>query len=277
MKNVNIVVVNDCGHVMEDLLPYLHNSFGKIKFLQRSRRWFSKTVGIVWKILMSEGDLYHVSYALQDAWLVGKLKHLDVLHVHGTDVRSTIDSKKYGWIVKSNLQHATRVVYATPDLEAKVKRFREDAIYLPTPIKTNTFQMKTCYNDKPKAICFRLKYEEVPHALPRLMTDNSIELTIQEKNIPYQMMPSVLSHFDIFIDRFTIPSFSKTCLEAMSCGLATIDHRHVNVLKERIHFLNDVPTLKKIGLSNRQMILGEHDVEKVANRLAEIWGETYEK
>lgn len=268
---VNVVVVNDCGHVMEDLLPYLRNSFGEIEFLQRSRRWLSKTVGILWKIAKSKGDLYHVSYALQDAWLVGKLKHLDVLHVHGTDVRSTIHSKKYSWIVKSNLQRASKVVYATPDLEAKVKTFREDAVYLPTPVKTNTFQMKTCYSNKPKALYFNLKYEEPPQALPQLIADNGIELTIQEKNVPYPMMPPVLSYFDIFIDRFTVPSLSKTCLEAMSCGLATIDYHHINNLSRRVKELSSIDVVKETGRKNRRFIEENHNVVKVAKQLNDIW------
>ena len=269
--NVNVVVVNDCGHVMEDLLPYLSKCFGKIEFLQRSRRWFSKTVGILWKIAKSKGDLYHVSYALQDAWLVGKLKHLDVLHVHGTDVRSTVHSKKYGWMVKSNLQRATKVVYATPDLEAKVKAFREDAVYLPTPVKTKHFQMKPHYNDTPRAIYFRLNYEEMPQALPELMGNSGIKLTVQEKNVPYQMIPPVLSYFDIFIDRFTIPSFSKTCLEAMSCGLATIDHRHVNDINRRVKELSEIGAVEKAGSLNRRFVEEKHNVVNVAKQLINLW------
>ena len=271
---MKVVVVNDCAHVLEDLIPYLSERFN-IEFIQRSRGWFSKTLGVFWKILRAEGDLFHVNYALQDAYLVDRLKHhLDILHIHGSDIRWTIHSKRYGWIVKNNLKHAKKVLYATPDLERAVKKLRPDAIYLPTPVRTDIFKMKKHYNDPPRAIYFKCHYERLPENLKELLKDNNISLTVKERNIPYSLIPSVLSEFDIYIDRFTIPSFSKTCLEAMSCGLATIDYRHKTNLPERTAFLSDISNVKETGKQNRKFILEKHDAKKVAEMLAEIWEET---
>jgi hypothetical protein len=64
-----IVIINDCAFVMSDLIPYLTDSY-RIQFLTRSRNLYSKTFGIFLKVLIASGDLYHVNYALQDAWLV---------------------------------------------------------------------------------------------------------------------------------------------------------------------------------------------------------------
>ena len=270
---MKVVVVNDCAHVLEDLIPHLSKRFD-IKFIRRSRGWFSKTLGVFWKILRAKGSLFHVNYALQDAYLVDKLKHhLDILHVHGSDVRWTIHSKKYGWIVKSNLKHARKVLYATPDLEQTVKRLRPDAIYLPTPVKTDVFKMKSYYNEHPKAVYFKLHYEKLPEKLIELLNEHNISLTVKERNVPYDLMPSVLSRFDIYIDRFTIPSFSKTCLEAMSCGLATIDYRHKTQLSERVALLSDISNIKKIGEQNRKFVMDKHEVRKVAEMLAKVWEE----
>jgi hypothetical protein len=57
----------------------------------------------------------------------------------------------------------------------------------------------------------------------------------------------------------------------MSCGLATIDYRHVNNIEERVSELSDISTVKRIGKENRQYILEYHEASKVANRLSEIW------
>jgi len=259
---------------MEDLIPFLSQSYD-IKFIQRTRSGWSKTVGIFWKIFRAEGDLFHVNYALQDAYLVDKLKNkLDILHVHGSDVRWTIQSAKYGWIVRNNLKNAKRVLYATPDLEEIVKRIRSDAIYLPTPVKTKVFAAKNRYNDPLRAIYFTPPYEQLPEDLERHLSTNNISLTIRDRNIPYHDMPQLLMSFDIFVDALTIPRLSKTCLEAMSCGLATIDHRHRNQLSERTSLLSDVSTAKRIGEENRKYVIENHEVEKVAACLSEIWKET---
>jgi len=270
---MKVVIVNDCSHVMEDLMPYLSERFD-IEFIMRSRGLWSKTFGLLLKVLRAEGDVFHVNYALQDAYLVDKLKRrLDVLHVHGSDVRWTLHSRKYGWIVKSNLKSAGVVLYATPDLRRIVKKFRSDAIYLPTPVRTDVFARKDHYNDPPRAVYFRQYYEELSRDLIELLEKNGIPLVMMEKKVPYEMMPSFLRKFDIFIDRFTIPSFSKTCLEAMSCGLATIDYRHKNSLSSRITFLSDISNVKRIGDENRKFVIENHDVKKVADMLAGIWND----
>ena len=270
---MKVVIVNDCSHVMEDLMPYLSERFD-IEFITRSRGLWSKTFGLLLKVLRAEGDVFHVNYALQDAYLVDKLKRrLDVLHVHGSDVRWTLHSRKYGWIVKSNLKSAGVVLYATPDLRRIVKKFRSDAIYLPTPVRTDVFARKDHYNDPPRAVYFRRYYEELSKDLIELLEKNGIPLVIVEKKVPYEMMPDFLRKFDIFIDQFTIPSFSKTCLEAMSCGLATIDYRHKNSLSSRITFLSDISNVKRIGDENRKFVIENHDVKKVADMLAGIWND----
>jgi hypothetical protein len=270
---MKVVVVNDCAHVMEDLIPYLSPDF-EIQFIQRTRGLWSKTFGILWKISRSRGDAFHVSYALQDAYLVDKFKHLDILHVHGSDVRWTIHNRKWGWIVKYNLEHAKIVLYATPDLKEQVLKFREDAIYLPTPIKTDVFTLKQNYNNKLKAVYFKLPYETLPSSLVFFLKMKGITLDILKRNIPYEKMPETLRQYDIFIDRFSIPSFSKTCLEAMSSGLVTIDYRHSNDYLSRVEELN-MENIKREGKMNRDFVEKNHDTRLIANQLSRIWRDSY--
>ncbi len=263
----HIVIVNDCAHVMEDLIPYLSKSY-HIDFIQRSRARYSKTLGILVDILKARGDIFHVNYALQDAFMVDTLKgKLDLLHVHGSDVRTTMNSP-LGWMVKRDLKHAKKVIYATPDLEIPVRKYRDDADYLPTPIDTFKFAPKDKYNQVPKALYFILKYERLPERLEDLLRSNGIELHILNRNIPYRDMPSLLRNFDIFIDRFTIDSFSKTCLESMSVGLATIDYRHKLNLEERVGVLSETGNVEREGRSNRLYAISNHEVGKVSKILS---------
>jgi len=163
-------------------------------------------------------------------------------------------------------------VYATPDLKQLLEEFRSDAVYLPTPVKTDVFTPKTNYSDKPKAVYFKVHYEKLSKKLRELLLEHNISLTVKERNVPYASMPSVLSNFDIYVDQSTIPSLSKTCLEAMSCGLATIDYRHIQ-LSERVAFLSDVLNIKKIGDENRKFVIENHEVKKVAGKLTDVWNE----
>jgi hypothetical protein len=268
---MKLVIVNDCAHVMQDLIPLLSDTY-EISFLKRTRGLWSKTFGIALKILRQDGDIFHVNYALQDAYLVDKLKHhLDILHVHGSDIRWSYLSKKYHWMIKSNLMHAKIVLYSTPDLERRTKELRPDAIYLPNPVKTEIFIAKQKYNNPPRALYFKLSYEEFPDNLANILSQRKIQLDVLDRKIPYENMPQTLSAYDIFIDRMTIRSFSKTCLEAMSCGLATIDYRHQQYFESRSDDLSDVTAVKNEGRKNRENVVQLHSAPKIADILKKIY------
>jgi hypothetical protein len=270
-KNNKVVVVNDCAHVMETLIPSLQNEFD-IKFVKRTRGLWDKTFGILWKIIRSKGTIFHVNYALQDAYLTSKLKHLDILHAHGSDVRWIINSRKYGRIVRSNLKSANIILYSTKDLAEPISKYRSDARYLPNPIDTNMFQQRTYFNKSLQAVYFKKYYETLPLGLEPLLSKNMIKLNVQVNNaIPYGHMPNFLRRYDILIDRFQIASSSKVCLEAMSSGLAVIDSRHSDDLEDRVAYLSDVNNVKKDGVENRKFIMENHSVEKVAPILADVW------
>ncbi|TET63348.1 hypothetical protein E3J49_06720 [Candidatus Bathyarchaeota archaeon] len=264
-----VIVINDCAFVMEQLIPFLSKDFD-IDFVKRSRGKWSKTFGILWKIYKSKEGMFHVNYGLQDAFLTRKIKHLDVLHLHGSDVRWTLHSKKWGWIVRHNIQKAKKVLYSTPDLETLLDDIRSDATYLPVPVDTEIFSLKQNYSEKPKAITFVLPYEQLPKGLCETFIKVGIPLTILQRNIPFGLMPTLLREYDIFVDRFTIPSFSKTCLEAMSCGLATVDFRHEANIETIVSTLNSC-VCRNAGRKNRQYVMDNHQIKDVAEQLKRIW------
>ena len=81
-------------------------------------------------------------------------------------------------------------------------------------------------------------------------------------------MPDLFRQYDIYIDRFTIPSFSKTCLEAQSMGLATIDYRHS---ADHVEDLLDFEFRQQCGLNDAAYVRINHDRNKVALELLDIY------
>lgn len=271
---MKIVMINDCCHVGASLATELRNMGCEVPHILRSRGIFSKTFGIAWNILSSgDADIYHVHYALQDAFLASIFKRLDLLHCHGSDVRWEIDGS-WGRMIRSNLKNARKVLVSTPDILNRALDFNETAEYLPNPIDTDAFkpQEKIESVDKPKALYFTLRYEELPQELESALVDAGFVFEkVQGKPFRYEEMPNILSHYDVFIDRFTIESFSKTCLEAMSCGLATITYKDKDDFRDRVDDLTDARKRLEERRTNRYFIMENHDAKKITEKLLKIY------
>lgn len=269
----SVTFVNDCANVSQTIARNLDSNMFEVMLISRTRGLWSKTLGVSWEILKSKSDIYHCAYALQDSYIVSKLRHLDFLHCHGSDVRWTIHGK-WGWVVKSNLRKAKVVLYSTPDLEKDVEPYRNDAIYLPNPIELDTFypMANLRQSEKLRAIYFVKSYEQIPPDLVTTLEKNNVELQlINGRPQAFEDMPKFLNSYNIFIDRFAIPSFSKTCLESMACGICTIDHRHIGRYEERVDELLDRKRRDKEGEENREFIAREHDASKVALKVANLY------
>lgn len=98
-------------------------------------------------------------------------------------------------------------------------------------------------------------------------------LSVPTERLKYEDMPRFLSAYDVFIDRFTIPALSKTCLEAMSCGIPTIDYRHRASLAERVDLLAVDEVYSEESKLARDYILENHDRRKVVDRLVGMCAE----
>ncbi len=57
-----------------------------------------------------------------------------VLHLHGTDIRTSQYDPRYAGLVARALDGAARVLYSTPDLRDHARRRRDDASLFPVPI-----------------------------------------------------------------------------------------------------------------------------------------------
>jgi len=264
-RKLRVIVVNDCGYVWEDLKLYLPKNI-EWQFIKRSRGWYSKTFGLLWQILRSQGDFYIVNFALQDAWLVQKLKHLDLLICHGGDLRKTLHRRKWGWMVRSNLKHAKAVAYTSEDIAGTALKLRPDAFLIHRPICTNLFKPYG-YHEKLNlcAVYFKKPYDQIPTELIEILTDKECTLTIMEgSTIAHKHMAHFLNGFDVFIDQTTNHDLSKLCLEAMSCGLCTITWKDRAHLKERVNELLSPERREMESQKNREYIKENYNAELVA-------------
>lgn len=271
---LQVSILNDAAWVGYELSEALRNRGVNVKYLPRRRTVYGKTFGALINSLKASG-LIHVNYALQDAYLTHLLRgKIDVLHTHGSDVSSSMNTKMWGWMVRGNLKKSRKVLVSTPDLLPIVKPVREDVQYLPNPVDTIRFRPMDEAVDESSCLYIRHKYEPLFEDLVKALRRRGVSIdTISSGSYSYFEMHKVYPKYSIFIDRFTIPSFSKSCLEAMSCGLATIDYRHQDDFKERVESLSDPSYRAEEGRANRRYVIAHHDKSKVCSKLLKIYKE----
>jgi glycosyltransferase involved in cell wall biosynthesis len=264
--------LNDCAYVGYEIAKELRNRGYEVLYFPRGRSLYSKTFGVMLNVLRSKGIL-HVNYALQDAYLAGKLRASFLLHAHGSDLRWSI-AGRWGWIVRSSLKVASKVIVSTPDLLEIAQEYRTDVEYLPNPVDTERFAPQPRGKASPKtALYFPKWYETLPQALVKELSEAGFALFAPAERVKYEDMPQLLSAHGVFIDRFTIPAFSKTCLEAMSCGIPSIDYRHRTDFAGRVKSLAVSDVYSKESKLARDYVLQNHDRRKVVDTLIRIYAE----
>jgi hypothetical protein len=267
-----VTILNDCAYVGYEICKELRNRGYEVLYFPRGRSLRSKTFGVLVNVARSKGIL-HVNYALQDAYLAGKLKGSFLLHAHGSDLRWSI-AGRWGWVVRSSLKVASKVVVATPDILETAREYRADAEYLPNPVDTERFVPQTRETARPKSVLYFPKwYETLPEELVKQLHKAGFVLSTPPERVKYEDMPRFLSAHDLFIDRFTIPALSKTCIEAMSCGIPTIDYRHSANFAERVSSLTVNDVYARESKLARDYALENHDRRRVVDRLVRIYVE----
>lgn len=267
-----VTILNDCAYVGYEIAKELRIRGYEVLYLPRERSLYSKTMAALFNVLRSRGIL-HVNYALQDAYLTGKLRGSFLLHAHGSDLRWSI-AGRWGWMVKSCLKIASKVIVSTPDLLETAREYRADAEYLPNPVDTEKFTPPPRGKTKSKtALYFPKWYEALPEELVKELHKTGFALSTPTERVKYEEMPQFLSAHDVFVDRFTIRSLSKTCLEAMSCGIPTIDYRHRAAFAKRVDSLAVNEAYSRESKLARDYVLENHDRRRVVDRLVKIYAE----
>jgi len=247
---MKIVMVNDCAHVGETLIKYLPEEF-KVLHLKRSRSFFDKTFRIAWKILRSKGDVYHVHYLLQDCYLTLKFGKRPVIgHAHGSDLRETLHSRKWGWIVKYNLRNCDKILVAQPTILETAREYNETAEYFPIPYDPKLFYPKPLPKErKVKRIFLASKHDfkikgtdkflyllakvDVPFELKTISYGKDVEraralarkLRLKVKfidRVPHEKMNELYWEADLVLGSLGVGQLDTVAIEAMACGRPVI-------------------------------------------------------
>jgi glycosyltransferase involved in cell wall biosynthesis len=172
------------------------------------------------------------------------------------------------WLKRRCLKKARKVLVSTPDL----LEILPNATWLPNPIDTERFKPLKLH-DGNKVLYFPHLYENLTEELKGICGRLSYDLTIPSAySVPYEKMHLFLNEFDIFVDQFSIKSYSKTALEAMACGIPVIGSEHN--LENALEKLISPNERKKLVKWQNEHILPQHQVEAVANQLIKIYAES---
>ncbi|MGQ9639843.1 MAG: glycosyltransferase family 4 protein [Candidatus Bathyarchaeia archaeon] len=280
-----ICMFNDCASVGFELAKGLKELGFEVKHYRRSRGIFDKTIKLAWTIARSEADLYYVHYALQDAYLVSKLKRLDVLHVHGSDVRWELKESSWRWMIKHNLKVARHVICATPDLPEMLPNYVKSYSYLPNPIDTETFKPGRPYRDsgERRNILFLYPFRYDPKRKGTHLFMREFEKVkkpdwkiIFIRNVPYHKMPEVYDSVDVVIGEFAAGVLGKVALEGMSCGRPVVtginpkyygDDPPPVIPLANLTSMDDPEVREWYGKAGREYVIRHHDHKDVASRL----------
>ena len=245
-------VNNTCNNIHVEMLPYpLHTKL--------------TVFGIAQKIRRINPDIVHAHYCRYPAYAALLSRKPYIIHCHGTDIRHGMNFWQ-----RLSLAKSRQVLLSTPDLLEVLP----DAVWLPNPINLNHFKpSKEHYGNK--VLYYPKWYENVEGELDTACRQLGYALTVKRKtDVKYEEMPIFLNQFDIYVDQFTVRSYSKTALEAMACNLAVIGYRHN--LKEALENLKNAEERRKC-VSEQKKMLSNHDRTKVASTLVKIYRQVYKK
>jgi glycosyltransferase involved in cell wall biosynthesis len=282
---MKVVMINDCAFVGETLLKYMPADVEK-QHIKRSRGWWSKTFGIAYSILRAKGNVYHVHYLLQDCYIAARLgKRPLVGHVHGSDLRVSLNHFLWRRIIRHNLKNCNKILVSTPDVLHIARSFREDAEYLPNPVNSEYFYSKplekhdgkkrvliasdSSWNVKGTDTAIKalskiknkvdvsiIRYGIDFEKTVALASSLGLSLNILPK-VPHEKLNEYYWSSDVVIDRFKLGSLGLASLEAIACGRPVVTY-----VSSEFHEYNDFP-LKDIDTEEK----ATHEIEEADNEL----------
>ena len=313
---MKVVMINDAAFVGETLLKYMPADL-ETQHIKRSRKFWSKTFGLAFKILRAKGDIYHVNYLLQDCYIASRLGKKPLIgHAHGSDVRTSLNHTVWGRIVRHNLKHCDKILVSTPDILGIAKRYREDAEYLPNPINAELFYpkptvqkgekkrvliasdsnwsvkgtdlaIKALSNIKAEVDVSIIQHGKDFEKTTALATSLGLTLKILPK-APHEKLNEYYWDADVVIDRFALGSLGVASLEAIACGRPVLTYVSSEFPENKDFPLKDLKDEETIAniISNLPSDLWErehlflkkyHDVKNIESRLLSIYEELAKK
>jgi hypothetical protein len=165
-------------------------------------------------------DVIHIHNNQWLLWLLIPFKN-KVLEFHGTDLRQKPargKQAKYNRLFLRIFGNKVACVVSTADLLKEVP----SATWLPNPVDSK-FTMHS-KQKKPMSAVYFPKWYESTDKVRKEAFNRGFNLTIVDYRVPYGEMPEFLSQFDYMIDQYTIPSLSKTALEALAVGCKVLGY-----------------------------------------------------
>jgi glycosyltransferase involved in cell wall biosynthesis len=306
---MKLVMINDCAYVGTTLLKYLPEEI-KQNHITRTRSFFRKTFGLLFKLIRTNGDIFHVHYLLQDCYLASRLNKTPLIgHAHGSDLRSSLNHPLWGRIVRHNLKNCNKILVSTPDILGIAKEYREDAEYLPNPVDSRLFFPKPLTPSKKKKVLiasnsnWKIKGTDIAiRALSKI--SKNVEVSIIQYGKDFQKTLSLassmglklnilpkLSHekirqyyweSDIVIDRFALGSLGLISLEAISCGrpvLSWVSSKYpenksfplIDLIDEKIIAEKIINPPSNLWKRQYKFVKEYHNIKKITKHLLSIY------
>lgn len=302
-------MINDCAYVGTTLLKYMPADI-KQNHITRNRNFFGKTFGLLFKLIRSKADIYHVHYLLQDCYLASRLNKKPLIgHAHGSDLRSSLNHPLWGRIVRHNLKTCNKILVSTPDILEIAKLYRIDAEYLPNPVDSSLFFPKPLIPSKKKKVLlasnsnWEIKGTDIAiRALSKISKEVEVSIIKYGKDfnktlslasslgLKLKILPK-LSHdklnqyyweADIVIDRFALGSLGMVSLEAISCGRPVLSWVSSEYPENRTFPLRDLldeemiaetilNPLSDLWKQQYNFVKENHNIEKITSRLSSLY------
>jgi glycosyltransferase involved in cell wall biosynthesis len=313
---MKVVMINDAAFVGETLLKYMPAELEK-QHIKRSRRFWSKTFGLAFKILRAKGNIFHVNYLLQDCYIASRLGKKPLIgHAHGSDLRATLNHTVWSRIVRHNLKHCDKIIVSTPDILDIAKRYRKDAEYLPNPVDAELFHPKpTVRKGRKKRVLiasdanWSVKGTDIAiKALSKIREEVEVSIVQHGKDFektkalasslglslkvlpksPHEKLNEYYWDADVVIDRFALGSLGMVSLEAIACGrpvLSWVSSEYpenkdfpLKDLREEEAIANTISDLPPDLWEREYSFLKKHhNVKNIESRLLSIYEELAKK
>lgn len=285
---MKVVMINDCAFVGETLIKHLPSCVDAVH-LKRTRRFFDKTIKIGWKILRAKGDVYHCHYLLQDCWLALKLGKRPILgHAHGSDLREAIWSRKWGWMVKSNLKSCDKILVAQPTILDVAKEFNNTAEYFPIPYDPKLFYyapfvrgyaVKQVFMASPQdfrvkgsdrllralslvKIPFKvvaIRYGRDVKRAEKLTEDLGLDMKFVDE-VPHDGMTQLYWSSNVVLGSFGVGQLDTVAIEAMACGRPVVHHIHKRLYPSCP--LEEFASVEEVSKDITRLLTDEKETEK---------------
>lgn len=308
--NMKLVMINDCSGVGETLLKYLPGDIEK-QHIERTRGFWSKTFGVAYRILKSNGDIYHSNYLLQDCYIAIRLGKKPVVGWSlGSDIRTGLKHPIWARIVRHNLKNCSKVLVSTPDILDSAKKYRDDAQYFPPAIDMEFYFFKPLIEHERKKVLiasnvnWSVKGTNVAvRALSMLKKETEVSIIqygsdfektlslASSLDLPLRVLPPA-SHeqmreyywnADIVLDQFVCGCAGMVSLEAIACGRPVVTYVTSEYDEYEDFPLKDVITEDQIAAATIQAgndlwkrqyeyLKKKHEATSVVKKLLAIYG-----